>query len=504
MTVLRALYHHAKAHPDGLAFIAGQDQFSYRRLATEVERLARAFIARGVRPGDRVALHMPNVPEMVVANYACFRIGAIAVPLNIRLKTAELQPMLERLRPVLYLGHAQLYAVIEPIEADILPARFLVGGPVVDPRVRPWAALFQQDSAAATLPDPDPEAPALLLATSGTTGLPKFVAHSLTTLGTIADLFGRVGLEDGQIAINAAPMVHASGIFIQLSRVHFGIPTILIERFDPETVLDAIETHRATWLLGLPFMFSAILAAQKARPRNVETLQFCMAGGDVTAVDLQDEFEAFFGIPLRSFWAATESVGSFTYGLQTGPVCRLVPGAEFRLIDENGAPVKRGEVGELLLRGPNTAIGYWKGPNQLDSVAPDGWYHTGDMMRQGEGDEFWFASRKKDLIIRGGSNISPVEVETVLQAHPATLEAAVIGIPDPVLGQRVAGFVRLKDGMPPTTLRDIMADAKQRLADYKLPESLTIVRELPRNMLGKVDRKTLQLMAAQSQADLVA
>ncbi|HVJ51202.1 MAG TPA: AMP-binding protein [Aliidongia sp.] len=505
MTVLRALYDQAKAHPDGMALVAGQDRYSYRRLVTEVERLARALIARGVRQGDRVALHMTNVPEIALACFACFRTGAIAVPLNIRLKTAELQPLLERLRPVLYLGHAQLYAVIEPIAADILPARFVVGGPVTDPRVQPWAMLFEQADAAVSLPEPDAGEPVVLLATSGTTGLPKFVAHSLTTLAIFTEKIMKVvDLDSGQVVIGSAPMVHGSGLFILLSCIYVGAPVFLIERFDAEAVLDAVEAHQGTWMLGLPFMYTGLLEAQKARPRNVRSLRFSVSGGDVCAVELQEEFEACFGIPLRSVWGATETVGSFTYGLQNGPVCRAMPGAEIRLVDESGQPVRRGEAGELLVRGTNLAIGYWKGPGQLDSVAPDGWYHTGDIMRQGEGDDYWFISRKKDLIVRGGSNISPVEVEGVLQAHPAALEAAVVGVPDPVLGQRVAGFVRLKDGVPRTALHDILADAKQRLADYKLPERLTIVSELPRNAQGKVDRKLLLLMAAERPADLVA
>ena len=167
----------------------------------------------------------------------------------------------------------------------------------------------------------------------------------------------------------------------------------------------------------------------------------------------------------------------------------IVAGAQIRLIDDRGAPVPRGHVGELILRGPNVTIGYWNGPGQIDGLGKDGWYHTGDLMRQDEKGDLWFVSRKKDLIIRGGSNIAPAEVERVLAAHPAVRDAGVVGVPDAVLGQRVAGFVTLANGAESVIPGEILADISGQLADYKLPESLRIIDEMPRNALGKIDRR---------------
>jgi long-chain acyl-CoA synthetase len=217
--------------------------------------------------------------------------------------------------------------------------------------------------------------------------------------------------------------MHVGGLATFLGCVRFGMPMILFERFDPDALLDAIEPRRCSWLIGVPVMYAAIVENQRMRPRCVDTLQFCLVAGDVCPPQLQQDFHTMFGAPLRSFWGSTETFGTFTFGLQPGPVSRPAPGTEFRLIDDKGEPAPRGEVGELLVRGPSVTVGYWSAPSQIDAP-PEGWFHTGDLMREGEKHELWFVSRKKDLIIRGGSNISPVEVERALLDHPAVFDAA--------------------------------------------------------------------------------
>ena len=337
----------------------------------------------------------------------------------------------------------------------------------------------------------DVDAAAVLLTTSGTTGQPKFVIHSLATLSKAAESFEHWDLHSDQIIALACPMVHGSGLFTMLACLRFGAPFVLCERFDPDALLDVIERHRCTWVLGLPFMFVALLHHQRARARNVESLRLCLAGGDVCPLQLQEQFPSFFGIPLRSFWVSTEACGSLTYGLEPGPVTRIVRGAQVRLVDENDEPVSPGEVGELVVRGPHVTIGYWAGPGRITDAPKEGWFHTGDLMRQDEKGDLWFVSRKKHLIVRGGSKISPVEVERVLMAHPAVRDAAVIGVPDPDLGQRVAGFVQVADGAQRVDLSEILAFATERLAEYKVPETLKIVDKIPRNTLGKIDRQLL-------------
>ena len=301
-------------------------------------------------------------------------------------------------------------------------------------------------------------------------------------------------------ALNACPMVHGTGLFTFLLSVSCGVPMVMVERFDPDAVLDRIELHGCTWVLGLPFMYDALLERQRKQPRNVGSLRYCRCGGDVCPTQLQVEFEAAFGAPLRNIWGATEVVGALRDGLQLGPVTRIAPGAQIRLVDDEGRDVPRGEVGEFLVRGPYVTVGYWVAPDRIDDATRDGWYHSGDLMRQGEGDELWFVGRKKDLIIRGGSNISPVEVERVLLSHPLVREAVVFGIPDPVLGQRVAAVVQLSSGAGNAALGDILKDTRRQLADYKAPERLWAVDAVPRGPLGKVDRRAAAAAATLGRA----
>ena len=491
MTPTDALYRQANDHPDSVAFISGNDTWSYRRLAAEVERAAQALLARGLQSGDRVALHMVNRPELAIAYYACFRIGAIAAPMNLRFKTTELRHLLQRLQAALYIGEAQLYSLVEPIEPEILApdARFIISPTTGHNGVRSWSELC---SAVVHRPIPqqlDAHQPAVLLTTSGTTGQPKFVTHTAKTLSAMMNTWQHAELNSQQIAVVAVPMVHASGFMTYLGCIQQGARMVMLERFDPDAVLDRIETHRCTWMLGLPFMFYAMLERQRTQPRKVGSLRFCLSGGDVCPTRLQQEFQQAFHIPLRSFWASTETMGSLTYGLRLGPVCRIVPDAEARLVDTENRDVRSGEAGELLLRGRNDTPGYWVGPSRIEDAKPDGWFHTGDLMRRGEGDELWFVGRRKELIVRGGSNIAPVEVESVLLANPMVRDAAVVGVPDPVLGERVAGLVQLQPGAGASALDSVLADVKTQLADYKVPEWAIIVEEIPRNSLGKIDRK---------------
>jgi acyl-CoA synthetase (AMP-forming)/AMP-acid ligase II len=494
------------SRPKHVAFIAGHEIWTYERLATEVERVARGFLARGVRPGDRVALHMANVPQLIVAYYACFRTGAIAAPLNNRFKTSELEQVLRRLQPALYIGQAHLYAAVAAIDSKILPptARYIADGAFDDARAQPWASLLDDTTDAPTPCAPDPASPAVLLTTSGTTGQLKFVVRTPATLSAISDAGVNFGLQKDHVVAHFAPMVHSSGLTVLLRCMRLGLQMILFERFDADAVLDGIEAYRCNWMTGLPFMYAALLESQRTRPREIDSLRCCLVAGDVCPQQVQEEFPYAFGVPLRPIWASTEAVGSLTFGRRFGPVARVAPGAEVRLVDGDGEPVKRGEVGELWVRGPTVTPGYWAGPGRIDDATFSGWFPTGDLMRQDEADNLWFVSRKKDLIIRGGSNIAPVEVECVLKNHPAVRDAAVFGVPDAVLGERVAALVQLAEDASPAACDEILASAKAALADYKVPERLEIVSEIPRNGLGKIDRKLCRAKAEEIRALAVA
>lgn len=497
-TPLEALLHQMQTRPKSTAFTFHEELWTYERLAAEAERLARGLAAHGVGEGDRVALHMINRPEMIIAYLACFRLGAIAAPLRTAFKFAELAPLLQRLKPALYIGEIGVYANAAPVDASILAPnkRFVLNGNFEEHGVQPWEALFDGNGDERLTVQPASYKPAVLINTSGTTGKPKFVVHTPATLAATSDLIIRHwGLFDDDIMIMPLPMGHISGLILFLTCINSGVPFVLLEGFDADQVLDAIEDHRCTWCLGFPAQYAALLESQRARARDLASLRICLTGADACPINLQKEVTVAFGAPLHNFWGASETIGSVTFGLQPGPVVRIVKGAQVRLIDEDGADVTDGEVGELIIRGENVFDGYWNDAEATASCLKGGWYHTGDLMRRGEGDELWFVSRKKDIIIRGGTNISPKEVEEALVAcHPSVKEAAVVGVPDTVLGQRVFGFVKLAEGTKDTVAAEILGKVATRLAAYKVPESLAVVDEFPRTPLSKLDRNALLQM----------
>jgi long-chain acyl-CoA synthetase len=380
MTPASALSHQVQTRPKSTAFVFHEEVWTYERLAVAAESLARGLAARGVGPGDRVALHMMNRPEMIVAYYACFQLGAIAAPLRTAFKFAELAPILQRLKPALYIGEISLYDNVAPVDASILAPvnRFVVNGSFEDHDVQPWEALFDVASNESLSISPASYKPAVLLNTSGTTGQPKFVVHTPATLSESVDLMVRHwGFSDDDIMFMPLPMAHMSGLISFLAFIQFGAPFVLLEVFDADTVLDTIERRRCTWCLGFPAQYAALLECQRARPRNLGSLRICLTGADVCPIDLQERVTSMFGAPLYNLWGATEVVGSLTFGLQRGPVARITKGARIRLIDENGAEVADGEVGELLIRGANVFDGYWNDPQATQESLRAGWYQCG-------------------------------------------------------------------------------------------------------------------------------
>ena len=485
-----ALQHLAQNRPVDKAISAQGQSWTYQELSATVDQVAKAFKGLGVAPGGRVVLHLTNTPELVIAYQACFRIGAIAAPARSTLKAAELQPLLSRLQPSLYVGQASVYASVRGTATDVLPLdrRLLVGKVPQDDGTRRWDDLLGLVPPGISLGEPDPDAPAVLLTTSGTTGTPKFVAHSLRTLAATGRAQEGVGLHAEQVALGNTPLVQAAGLFWMMGCFCLGAELVLVEQFDADVVLDLIERHRVTSVKGTPIMWAGLLERQRDRPRDVASLQTCSTAGDVCPEALQREFAETFGTALETTWSSSECGGAFTTGSYCRPIFPAI-GSEIRIVDADNAPVVQGETGELLVKGPTLAVGYWTAPGKLTALGPDGWFRTGDMMRQDDEGGLWFMSRKKELLVRGGANISPVEVERVLAGHPAVLDAVVVGIPDRAWGERVVALVKLQPGTGDGMIGEVVAHASSQLAEFKVPEHLVTVDAIPHLPSGKIDRK---------------
>jgi long-chain acyl-CoA synthetase len=352
-------------------------------------------------------------------------------------------------------------------------------------------------------PDPEPAVAAdddvaVLLYTSGTTGRPKGAA--LTHAGlrhntrVNATTVQRVGPDD--VVVGCLPLFHIFGQTCTMNvAVYAGASLTLIPRFEPQAVLDAIARDRATVFEGVPTMYATLLLHPGAADADVSTLRMCISGGASLPVEILHGFERRFGcMVLEGFgMSETSPVVSFNHPdrpRKAGSIGTPIEDVEVRLLDDKGRDVPEGEVGELAVRGPGLMKGYWNRPAETAAAVPDGWLRTGDLARRDQDGYLYIVDRKKDLIIRGGYNVYPREVEEVLHEHPAVGLAAVVGVPDERLGEEVGAAVVLRPGARATAeeLRDF---AKERLAAYKYPRRVWLVDALPTGPSGKILKREI-------------
>ena len=349
------------------------------------------------------------------------------------------------------------------------------------------------------MPEVDADQPALIIYTSGTTAHPKGVTHTHRTLICTAEGMAGIGVDGSQIILVMTTMMHASGLYCDLLPAILGGTTaVLAPAFEPGVVLDLIERFRCTFTVGLPTLIHYLLEEQSQRPRDVSSLRLVYAGGDAVPASLQARFQALFGIPLLESFGMTECIAicrsDAVEGIRTGSIGRPPKGIEVRAADSSGQTVPENETGEMAVRSARNFVGYWENDEETAATLRDGWLYTGDLVRCDADGYFWFMGRKKEIIIRCGSNISPQEVEDALYQHPAVLQAGVIGKPHPVYGEQVVAFVTLREGQTAGE-EQLIEFARTRLADYKTPERVVFLADLPKGPTGKVQRRALKQIA---------
>jgi long-chain acyl-CoA synthetase len=340
----------------------------------------------------------------------------------------------------------------------------------------------------------DPSEPATIIYTSGSTARPKGVVRNHNAIMSGAKL-GRLGILADSVIAQATSMMHSSGFSKLIASVHAGATLVLLPTFDADDVLDAIEQHRCTDFFGLPFMFEALVERQLARPRDVTSASIFYAAGDTVSPTLQFRFEAVFNHPLREGYGSTEAGLAMHQPpgrpVRHGSMGVPIDGIEVKIIDNQDREAPIGQAGELLIKTPAAMSGYWQDPAATAEVLRNGWIYSGDIARRDGDGYMWFLGRKKEIIVRGGSNISPQEVEDALSRHPAVLESGVFGLPDAVLGERVAAVVRTRQDMRASET-ELIAFLRARLADYKVPERIWFRGALPKNPSGKLQRGLLR------------
>lgn len=485
MTLGDAIEGGARRNPEGAALICGENSLSYSELNRKASLLAHWFSGQGLRPGDRVALYWSNSIEAVTLFFGSWKAGLIVVPINVRLKAAELAYVLGHSEPSICFAQPEL--------ASVVSQALEVGGSTTP--VQTFLPELVSDLSGA-LPDVNESDTSVILYTSGTTARPKGVAHThRSLLGGARLMLAMIG-DAGAVSMTTTQMAHASSLIcLLLPSILDGKTTVLMPSFDPSAALDNIERFGVTYTGALPAMVALMMQEQRHRPRNVRSLKTFAGGGDSVPIALQDEFAALFGLPILELLAMTESCPmcwNLADDLKPGTVGKARAGVEFRIIGLDGA---EGKAGELVVRSPANFREYWGDAESTAAVLSNGWLHTGDLVQEDAEGYLQFTGRLKHIIIRGGSNIAPPEVEEAFYHHPAVREAAVAGLPDPLYGQKVAAFLVLREGFSADE-NELCEFARERLADYKVPEVIRFLPELPKGLTGKVDRRKLTELAS--------
>jgi long-chain acyl-CoA synthetase len=477
------LRQHARVRPDAAALFCGDRILTYAELDATTDRLAAWFLSEGMRPGDRVAIQWPNAIEVVQVYFAVFKAGLIAVPINLRLTPSETAWIVNDAAPSLCFAPPPLADAVGQTNL-----RVLTGLPNLANAVSPIE-----------LPAVSDDAPAIILYTSGSTGHPKgavltgraLLATAELCIQAFVDAFGESPRPRG---LAMTPLMHASGLYTLLSTVRIGEPCALLPTFDPGAALDALERHRCTLTLTLPAMMQFMLEEQVRRPRDLSALRAIFAGGDSVPVALQQRVAQVIGVPIVEGLAQTETGPTIVNPLdrpKSGALGRAYRDVALQIVDREGQPVRDGEPGELLVRSPAACSGYWNNPQATAEAFRDGWFHTGDLVSRDAEGYYWFRGRLKEIIIRGGSNISPQEVEEALYTHPAILEVAVVGMPHEVWGEIVVAGVVFRQGATASE-DEIQRHARRTLAEYKVPERVHTFASLQKGPTGKVLRRAVR------------
>jgi len=495
MSIPAEIKQNRERNPQKVAVGFGEQSWTYAEFDDLTDAIAANFQAAGLEPGDRIAFHLPNGPELALACIGCLKAGCIAVPVNTRLKGPEIDYILRHSGSVCYVSQPGLYREAEascPV-IGTLDLRYFTGDASPE-EFGSFDSLLRPPSSHVSLPHIAPDHVAAILYTSGTTARPKGVTHTHRTLIGTARAMREMRLDQDQIAVVMSSMAHLIGFGMMfLSGLLNGATVVITRPFEFEPVLRSFARWGSTYAAGLPVMLQGLLEAQIATPHDVSAGRFYFAGGDSVSPALQHASEPVLGAICEVYGATEIAPASWNRPgqVRVGSIGLPGDGVTFRLVDAAGREVEPGQVGEIYVRGPHLSVGYWQDPDATSAAFEDGWFHTGDLARCDAEGYYWFAGRKKEIIIRGGSNVSPQEVEVVLCDHPAVAEAAVVGRPDPVWGEAVAAHVVLRPHCAVTEAA-LIAFARERLADYKLPESVVFRSELPKGPTGKVQRRALR------------
>jgi long-chain acyl-CoA synthetase len=498
LTLADPLEHARRNHPHRSAVIDGERRIDYAELHERCRRLASGLRALGVQPGDRVAWLSANSHRYLEAFFAIPAYGMLLVPLNTRLATPELKAILENS------GARVLISDRDPGSlADSVEHVLSIPGQYED---------LLASAAPQPFPDLDENTVAALFYTGGTTGSPKGVM--LTHRNLIANAFNKAlacSLTRDEVYLAAPALFHVAGIAPLVSLVWLGASTVTLPAFDAERCLDAVAQHGVTLMIPVPTMLSALTAAQRKKPRDMRSLRLLgHAGSPIAREAIEAAHATFPDAELAQFYGATETSSIVTclrdeqaaIGTpRLGSCGKVTPGVALRVVRPDGCECATDEIGEILVRGPNVTVGYWRDPRATAAALSGGWYHTGDVGVLREDGYLFVVDRLKDMIVSGAENVYSIEVEDVLHRHPAVLEAAVFGVPDAFWGEAVHAVVVVHPeyaGSFESLVVELKEHCRHSIAGYKVPKAIDVQRELlPKSGPGKILKRVVRERTAQ-------
>lgn len=500
--------------PDRTAVIFEGKSYTYSQINERSNRLANALMNLGIKKGDKIAFFQTNCPQYIESYYATAKLGGIFVPLNFRVKADELIYFLNHSESnTIFVGDRYI-ELVNSVRPQVSGVKNFIA--IESPQE---GMLYYEDLIASSSPEEvfaeiDDNDTTVLLYTAGTTGRPKGVPLSHNAFSNF--VLQNVDPADPEVIeknLLCVPLYHVAGFQAMLASIYGGRTLIMVRQFDAEEWLKIVQEEKVQRSLLVPTMLKRIIDHPNFSQYDLSSLKVITYGAASMPFEVIKKatellpFVKFINAFGQTETASTVCMLSPEDHILTGiseelrqkrllrlasSIGRPLPDVEMRVVDEQGRELPPGQVGEIVIRGPRVMSGYWKDPEKTAlALSPDGWLHTGDMGWRDEEGYFYLSGRGDDMIIRGGENISPEEVEQVLQSHPKVEEAAVIGVPDPEWGQQPRAIVVLKEGEE-ATAEEIMEYCRQRLASFKRPRSVIFVDSLPRNPLGKVIRKALR------------
>ncbi|GAA1248122.1 long-chain fatty acid--CoA ligase [Prauserella halophila] len=488
MNLAENLERSSRFHARSAALSLGEQVVSYRELGRQSRSVAGFLMAKGVRAGERVALMLPNVLEFAPLYYGILRVGAIVVPMSPHLTEREVDLCLQD-------SGARMLFTWEPGTAAREPA----GGDVEHVVVAPGGlgSLLGDPPRPERIVRRDPADTAAILYTSGTTDRPRGVELTHDSLVQNVDIMAQeiVELAPTDVVFGALPLFHSFGQTAALNAaVRAGACLALLPQFDATEALTTLQRHGVTVLPAVPTMYVGLLNHPDRAEVDTSRLRVCLSGGSALPVEVLLGFERAFDCVVLEGYGLSETSPVATCNepgrRRVGSIGSPLRGVELRIVDEHGHPVTDGEVGEIAIRGHNVMKGYWKRPEATAAAVPDGWLRTGDIGRRDEDGFFYLVDRKNELITRAGCTVYPRDIEEVLYEHPAVLEAAVIGTPDPNTGEEIVALVTLRPGES-TGGDELRAYLKSRVATGTHPRHVEIVPALPKTSTGKILKREI-------------